>query len=228
MKVLVVDDDVDLLNLMTYTLRREGYDVLAAIDGHQALSRWEAEHPDIVLLDGRLPRIDGFEVCRRIRQDSMTPVIMLSVRDEEGDILRGLQLGADDYLTKPFSTRQLVARIKTVLNRYRDRDRARRPTSQVQVGNVLLDLEFHEVTRDGERIQLSPREFRILSILALNAGRIIPYARLIEYAWGYYDESNSDLLKAHVSRIRKKVGLSPRGAGSIAAVLGVGYRMARG
>src|SRR5262249_7857557 len=162
---------------------------------------------------------------RRIRQDSMTPVIMLSVRDEEDDILQGLQLGADDYLTKPFSTRQLVARIKTVLSRYQDGNRSRRPTSQGQVANLILDLRFHEVTMDGERIQLTPLEYRILSILALNAGHVIPYSRLIEYAWGYYDESNSDLLKAHVSRIRKKVGLSPRGAGSITAVLGVGYSM---
>ncbi len=107
---------------------------------------------------------------------------MLSVRDEEDDILRGLQLGADDYLTKPFSTRQLVARIKTILNRYQDGDCSRRPTSQVRVANLILDLRFHEVTRDGERIQLTPLEYRILSMLALNAGHIIPYSRLIEYA----------------------------------------------
>jgi DNA-binding response OmpR family regulator len=224
MKVLVVDDDVELLNLMTYTLRREGYDVSAAVDGQQALSRWETEQPDIVLLDGRLPKIDGFEVCRRIRHESTTPVIMLTVRDEEDDILRGLQIGADDYMTKPFSAKQLAARLKAVLRRSHD-DHYRRPTSRVQVANLVLDLQLHEVTRDGEPIQLTPIEFRILSMLALNEGRIIPYSRLIEYAWGYYDESNADLLKAHISRLRKKAGLPPRGDGSITAVLGVGYGM---
>ena len=115
MKVLVVDDDVDLLDLMTYALRREGYNVLAAVDGQQALQRWESENPDIVLLDGNLPKIDGFEVCRRIRHESKTPIIMLTARDEEEDILRGLQIGADDYMTKPFSAKQLAARMKAVM-----------------------------------------------------------------------------------------------------------------
>ena len=117
MKVLVVDDDVDLLDLMTYALRREGYNVLAAVDGQQALQRWESENPDIVLLDGNLPKIDGFEVCRRIRHESKTPIIMLTARDEEEDILRGLQIGADDYMTKPFSAKQLAARMKAVMRR---------------------------------------------------------------------------------------------------------------
>jgi DNA-binding response OmpR family regulator len=181
MKVLVVDDDVDLLNLMTYALRREGYDVSAAVDGQEALARWETEQPDIVLLDGRLPKIDGFEVCRRIRHKSTTPVMMLTVRDKEDDVLRGLQLGADDYVTKPFSAKQLAARMKAVLRRSRD-DGYRRPPRRLQVANLVLDLQSHEVSRDGEPIQLTPLEFRILSMLALNEGQIIPYSRLIEYA----------------------------------------------
>ncbi|MBV9357771.1 MAG: response regulator transcription factor [Chloroflexi bacterium] len=226
MKVLVVDDDVDLLDLMTYALRREGYDVSAAVDGQQALSRWETEHPDIVLLDGNLPKMDGFEVCRRIRHESTTPVIMLTARDEEDDILRGLQIGADDYMTKPFSAKQLAARMKAVLRRCQS-DPYREPTSQVQVGNLVLDLQSHEVTRDGEPIQLTRLEFRILYMLALNEGRIIPYSRLIEYAWGYYDEGNSNLLKTHICHIRKKVGLPPGGKRGIKAVLGVGYSLSR-
>src|SRR5215216_7596408 len=117
MKVLVVDDDVDLLDLMTYALRREGYNVVAAVDGQQALQRWESENPDIVLLDGNLPKVDGFEVCRRIRHESKTPIILLTARDDEPDIVRGLTLGADDYVTKPFSTTQLLARIRAVLRR---------------------------------------------------------------------------------------------------------------
>jgi DNA-binding response OmpR family regulator len=170
--------------------------------------------------------MDGFEVCRRIRHESTTPVIMLTARDEEDDILRGLQIGADDYMTKPFSAKQLAARMKAVLRRCQS-DPYREPTSQVQVGNLVLDLQSHEVTKDGEPIQLTRLEFRILYMLALNEGRIIPYSRLIEYAWGYYDEGNSNLLKTHICHIRKKVGLPPGGKRGIKAVLGVGYSLSR-
>jgi DNA-binding response OmpR family regulator len=217
MKVLVVDDDVDLLDLMTYALRREGYNVLAAVDGQQALQRWESENPDIVLLDGNLPKIDGFEVCRRI---------LLTARDEEEDILRGLQIGADDYMTKPFSAKQLAARMKAVLRRCQT-DPYRQPASEVRVGDLVLDLQSHEVTKAGKPVQLTRLEFRILYMLALNEGRIIPYSRLIEYAWGYYDEGNSNLLKTHICHIRKKVGLPPSGKRGIKAVLGVGYSLTR-
>ncbi len=194
--------------------------------GSRPCPRWETEHPDIVLLDGNLPKMDGFEVCRRIRHESTTPVIMLTARDEEDDILRGLQIGADDYMTKPFSAKQLAARMKAVLRRCQS-DPYREPTSQVQVGNLVLDLQSHEVTKDGEPIQLTRLEFRILYMLALNEGRIIPYSRLIEYAWGYYDEGNSNLLKTHICHIRKKVGLPPGGKRGIKAVLGVGYSLSR-
>jgi DNA-binding response OmpR family regulator len=161
MKVLVVDDDVDLLDLMTYALRREGYNVLAAVDGQQALQRWESENPDIVLLDGNLPKIDGFEVCRRIRHESKTPIIMLTARDEEEDILRGLQIGADDYMTKPFSAKQLAARMKAVMRRCQT-DPYRQPASQVTVGDLVLDIQSHEVTKAGKPVQLTRLEFRIL------------------------------------------------------------------
>src|SRR6478609_3088049 len=167
MKVLVVDDDIDLLDLMTYALRREGYNVLAAVDGQQALQRWESENPDIVLLDGNLPKIDGFEVCRRIRHESKTPIIMRTARDEEEDILRGLQIGADDYMTKPFSAKQLAARMKAVMRRCQS-DPYRQPASQVSVGDLVLDIQSHEVTKAGEPVQLTRLEFRILYMLALN------------------------------------------------------------
>ena len=226
MKVLVVDDDADLLDLMTYALRREGYNVLTAIDGQQALQRWEAESPDIVLLDGNLPKMDGFEVCRRIRHGSKTPIIMLTARDEEADVLRGLQVGADDYVTKPFSAKLLTARMKTVLRRCQT-DPYRQPASEVRVGDLVLDLQCHEVTKAGKPVQLTPLEFRILYLLALNEGRVIPYSRLVEYAWGYYDEGNSSLLKTHICHIRKKLGLPPSGKRGIKAVLGVGYSLSR-
>jgi DNA-binding response OmpR family regulator len=178
-KVLVVDDDADLLDLMTYALRREGYSVLTAIDGQQALQRWETEHPDIVLLDGNLPKLDGFEVCRRIRHGAKTPIIMLTARDEEADVLRGLQVGADDYVTKPFSAKLLTARMKTVLRRCQS-DPFRQAVSEVRVGDLVLNLQSHEVTKGDKPVQLTPLEFRILYLLAMNSGRVIPYSRLVE------------------------------------------------
>ncbi len=226
MKVLVVDDDADLLDLMTYALRREGFTVTTAIDGQQALQRWEDERPDIVLLDGNLPKLDGFEVCRRIRHGAKTPIIMLTARDEEEDVLRGLQVGADDYVTKPFSAKLLTARMKTVLRRCQA-DPYRQAMSQVRVGDLVLDLQSHEVTKAGEAVQLTPLEFRILYLLAMNEGRVVPYSRLVEYAWGYYDEGNSSLLKTHLSHIRRKLGLPATGPGSVKAILGVGYSLAR-
>ena len=226
MKVLLVDDDADLLDLMTYALRREGFTVTTAMDGQQALQRWEAERPDIILLDGSLPKLDGFEVCRRIRHDSETPVIMLTARDEEADVVRGFQLGADDYVTKPFSAKLLTARMKTVLRRCQA-DPFRQAVSEVKVGDLVLDLQSHEVTKGEVPIQLTPLEFRILYLLAMNEARVIPYSRLVEYAWGYYDEDNSSLLKTHICHIRKKLGLGAGASpnGSIKAVLGVGYSL---
>jgi DNA-binding response OmpR family regulator len=225
MKVLVVDHDLDLVDLVRYALRREGYDVLVAPDGEQALQRWESENPDIVLLDGNLPKIDGFEVCRRIRHQSRIAVIMVTARDEEKDILRGLHSGADDYMTKPFSVKQLTARMKAVLRRYQP-DLSGQPASQVRVGDLVLDLQSHQVIKAGKPVQLTRLEFRILYMLALNEGRIIPYSRLIEYAWGYYDEGSSSLLKAHICHIRKKVDLPPNGTRGIKAVFRVGYSLA--
>jgi DNA-binding response OmpR family regulator len=223
-KVLLVDDDADLVDLMTYALRREGYTVLTALDGEQALRRWEAERPDLILLDGNLPKVDGFEVCRRIRHASETPIIMLTARGEEADVLRGLQLGADDYVTKPFSAKVLVARMKTVLDRLKKGERAQ---ARIEVGDLVLDLQSHEATKGGVPVQLTPLEFRILSQLALNAGRVVPYSRLVERVWGYYDEGTSSLLKTHLSHLRKKLALPAAGPGSVKAILGVGYSLAR-
>ena len=226
MKVLIVEDDIDLLDLTTYALRREGYEVVAAVNGQQALARWEAERPDLVLLDGNLPGLNGFEVCRRIRQAGATPIIMLTARDQEEDIVRGLQLGADDYVTKPFSPKQLVARLKAVTRRAQAHAYDR-PVREVRAGDLALDVEAHAVTKGGAPVQLTVLEFRLLHLLALNAGRVLPYARLVEHAWGY-DGGDASLLKSHVHHIRKKLGLPPTGPGSLRAVSGVGYSLARG
>ena len=223
MKALVVDDDLDLLDLTTYALRREGYNVLPAVDGQQALQRWESEHPDIVLLDANLPRLNGFEVCRRIRQESTTPIIMVTACDDESDVVRALQLGADDYVTKPFSQRQLAARMKAVLRRC-SADPYDQAVNKVQAGDLVLDLNSHDTMRGGVPIELTAIEFRILFMLASNASRVIPYTRLVEYAWGY-DSGDANLLKTHICHIREKLGLPLEARTGIKAVPGVGYRL---
>jgi DNA-binding response OmpR family regulator len=225
MKVLLVDDDVDLLDLTTYALRREGYTVLSAIDGQQALHRWEAERPDIVLLDVTLPKLNGFEVCRRVRHESETPVILLTGRSQEEEVVRGFQSGADDYVIKPFSAKQLTMRMKAVLRRCQANSYME-PVSRLQAGDLVLDLHSHEVTKAGRVVQLTPLEFRITYMLAMNEGQVIPYSRLIEYAWGY-DGGDGGLLKTHICHIRKKLDLPAGRPGSIRAVPSVGYSLTR-
>jgi len=224
-KVLIVDDDADLLDLTAYALRRDGFTVIQASDGEQALQKWEREEPDLVLLDANMPKMNGFEVCRTIRQTSTTPVIMLTARDDEADILQGLELGADDYVTKPFSAKQLIARIKAVIRRCQG-DPYRQPVSELSAGDLVLDLQSHEAKKGGSVVQLTPLEFRLLYMLAMNEGRVIPYDRLVEYAWGY-DGGDSGLLKTHMSHIRSKLGLKGSGPGSIRAIPGVGYSLSR-
>src|SRR5688500_11928625 len=224
MKVLIVDDDVDHVDLMTYALRREGYTVCTAIDGLQALERWEADKPDIVLLDGSLPKLDGFEVCRRIRHESKTPIIMVSARDEDRDVISGLQYGADDYVCKPFNAKQLTARMQAVLRRCQP-DPYRQPASEVRAGNILLDLQSHAVQVDGRPVELTPLEFKLLYVLAVNEGRVVPYSRLIEYAWGFFNEQSSALLKTHICHIRQQLGMDTGRRSRLKAVFGVGYSL---
>jgi DNA-binding response OmpR family regulator len=223
-KILLVEDDADLLDLLTYALGREGYTVLTAMDGQQALRRWEDDSPDVVLLDANIPKIDGYEVCRRIRHDGATPIIMLTARDEEADVLHGFQVGADDYVNKPFSAKQLAARIRAVLRRAQA-DPYRQPVREVAVGDIRLDLQSYSVTSGDRQIQLTPLEFRILYLLGVNEGRVIPYSRLVEYAWGY-EGGDSSLLKTHICHIRQKLSLSAGKNGGIRAVPGVGYSLA--
>ncbi|HEU5318512.1 MAG TPA: response regulator transcription factor [Chloroflexota bacterium] len=224
MKVLLVDDDVDHVDLMSYALRREGYAVSTALDGLQALERWQTEKPDIILLDGNLPKLDGAEVCRRIRHESKTPIIMVSARDEDKDIISALQYGADDYVTKPFNAKQLTARMQAVLRRCQP-DPFRQPASEVRAGDIVLDLHSHSVTVAGRLADLTPLEFKILYVLAMNEGRVVPYSRLIEHAWGFFNEQSSTLLKTHICHIRRKLGIDTGRTSRLKAVFGVGYSL---
>ena len=226
MRVLIVDRDQDLLDVMTYSFRREGYEVAGATDGLQALDHVRAVRPDIVVLELDLPRLDGFEVCRRIRLDSEVPIIIATARHEEPDVLRALRLGADDYVTKPFSLKQLSARMGTVLRRCRSTSQMRSART-VRAGDLELSLESYEVRRGGgDPAPLTPLEFRILYLLAMNEGQIIPYARLVDYAWGY-EGGDSSLLKTHVCHIRQKLNLPLTGPGAIRSLATVGYGLVK-
>lgn len=224
MKILLVDDDTDLLDVTAYALRREGFNVIVATDGAQAIRRWEQDHPDLVILDVNMPHFSGIEVCQRIRQAGTTPVILLTALNQEEQVVQGFQAGADDYVTKPFSPRQLAMRIRAIWRRTANGEPE--PARELRVGPLVLDAESHDVRLDERPIQLTPIEFRLLYILAANNGRVVSTARLVDYAWGY-DGGDVSLLKTHVSHIRKKLQLPQEEIGEIRAVPRVGYRLMR-
>jgi DNA-binding response OmpR family regulator len=201
MKALVVDDDRVLADVLAFTLRREGFQVVQAFDGEMALRRWAEEKPDLVVLDVNLPRLDGFAVCQRIRAHSDTPILLLTVRDEEDDIIHGLGLGADDYITKPFSPRQLVARAQAILRRA-----GKRPIPTVrQVGELTLDPSRREMQiGPGEAISLTPLECQLLDYLMLNAGHVLTYDAIIDHVWGP-DGGDRDMLRQLLHRLRTKL-----------------------
>jgi DNA-binding response OmpR family regulator len=225
MKVLLVEDDPDQLDVLGYALWRQGYEVLTAADGQQGLACRREHHPDLVLL-GWTSMLDCCDVCRQIRLESDTPVILLTAHCEDADIVRGLQVGADDCVPRPFSVKQLAARMEAILRRTWG-TAFRQPTREIRIGELLLDLDAHLVTRAGRSVALTRLEFRVLQQLAINEGRVVPYARLIEHAWGHYDEQHAGMLKTHVAHLRRKVGLAADAPGGIRSVTGVGYLLAR-
>lgn len=225
MKILIVDDDADLAEVLTYALRRRGYSIVAATDGGQALQRWEAENPSLIILDVGIPAVDGLEVCRRIRESSQVPIIFISGATSESDVIRGLEAGADDYVVKPFSVSQLSLRIEALVRRIRPVS-ANEFEGTIQVGDLAVNPEFCSVHKNGEQVRLTRMEFRILYCLAANAGRVVVTDRLADFAWEGVDEGDPALLKTHISRIRRKLALLPNQPGSIRSVPGLGYSLA--
>jgi len=201
MKVLVVDDDRVLADVLAFTMQREGFQVVRAFDGEAAIQRWTEEQPDLIILDVNLPKLDGFAVCQRIRDQANTPILLLTVRDEEDDIVHGLQLGADDYITKPFSPRQLVARAHSVLRRA-----GRMPTLGIRrVGELTLDPSRREICiGEGEDVSVTPLECRLLDYLMLNAGHIVTAEAIIDHVWGP-EGGDRDMLRQLVRRLRAKI-----------------------
>jgi len=219
-KILVVDDEANIRELAALYLEKEGFQVEAAIDGEDALARFESSPPALVVLDLMLPRIDGFEVCRRIRKVSDVPILMLTARSEDVDKIVGLELGADDYLTKPFNPREMVARVKAILRRAEGRSRAARQV--LQVANLTLDKARREVHVDGTPVQLRTKEFDLLAAFMENEGIALTREQLLESVWGYDYPGETRTVDVHVQHLRQKL------AGAkvqIETLRGVGYKL---
>ena|SRR5947209_5145822 len=225
--ILTADDDPQLLRLITRNLQFEGYEVLQASDGQQALEQIETHMPDLILLDVMMPRIDGFTVCHRVREFSAVPIIIVTARGQDQDKIRGLDLGADDYLTKPFSVDELLARVRAVLRRaqFTVNEQAALHTTTT-VGELVIDYAQHLVTKAGREVILTPIEYRILAYLAQNAGRVVTQDLLLEHVWGSEYLGESHMLQVNINRLRRKVEPDPIHPRYILTKVGVGYFLA--
>ena len=221
-RVLVVEDEESYSDALAYMLRKEGYEVAIAADGNTALTEFDRFGPDIVLLDLMLPGIPGTEVCRQIRQTSSVPVIMVSAKDDEVDKVVGLELGADDYVTKPYSSRELVARIRAVLRRQGEPEEL--VSATVQAGPVRMDIERHVVSVHGERVAMPLKEFELLEMLLRNAGRVLTRGQLIDRGWGSDYVGDTKTLDVHVKRLRSKIEPDPSSPRYLVTVRGLGYK----
>jgi two-component system response regulator RegX3 len=219
--VLVVEDEESYSDALAYMLRKEGFTVAVAATGPEALTEFERAGADIVLLDLMLPELPGTEVCRRLRQMSAVPVIMVSAKDDEVDKVVGLELGADDYITKPYSPRELVARIRAVLRRGQDVDLA---PATLEVGPVRMDVERHVVTVTGTEIRLPLKEFELLEMFLRNSGRVLTRGQLIDRVWGADYVGDTKTLDVHVKRLRAKVEPDPAQPRYLVTVRGLGYK----
>lgn len=224
-KILVVDDEPDALELISFNLKSAGFDVLTAADGEAAIRLARTHVPDLLLLDLMLPEVDGLEVCKILRRDPATsglPVVMVTAKAAEVDRVLGLELGADDYVTKPFSPRELVLRIKNLLRR---RNAAEEKTERVTVGDLVIDLPRHLVSVDGRGVDLTATEFRLLSVLAQRRGRVQSREQLLRDVWNYDNIIDTRTVDTHMRRLREKLG---RAARYLDTVRGVGYRFVEG
>ncbi len=221
-RILIVEDEASLSEPLAYLLTREGYETVVAADGPAALVEFDREPADLVLLDLMLPGLSGTEVCRELRHRSSVPIIMLTAKDSEVDIVVGLELGADDYVTKPYSTRELLARIRAVLRRRGDVDDI--DEGVLQVGPVRMDVDKHQVTVDGRETAMPLKEFELLELLLRNAGRVLTRGQLIDRVWGADYFGDTKTLDVHVKRIRSKIEPDPSNPTLLVTVRGLGYR----
>ena len=224
-KILVVDDDRNIVDLVRLYLERDGYRVLVAYDGLEALRLARQRRPDLIVLDLLLPEVDGLDVCRILQTESKVPIIMLTARTTEEDKLIGLELGADDYVTKPFSPRELVARVRTVLRRV-GKEAPQGPT-EMRFTDLVIDRRSHEVRVRGEVVSLTPTEFRLLEVLAGEPGRAFTRLELLDRVFGYDFEGFERTIDVHVKNLRKKIERDPRQPTYVQTVYGVGYKFGK-
>ena len=221
-KVLVVEDEQSLREPLVYLLQREGFDIIEAGDGNAALEAFERHGADLILLDLMLPGISGNEVCRIIRQSSSVPIIMLTAKDSEIDKVVGLEIGADDYVTKPYSSRELLARMKAVLRR--NVEPAVAPSNVLEAGPVRMDLERHEVMVHGKKVAMPLKEFELLELLLENVNRVLTRGQIIDRVWGSNYFGDTKTLDVHVKRIRSKIEDDPARPVHLLTVRGLGYK----
>jgi two-component system response regulator RegX3 len=221
-RILLVEDEKSLSEPLAFLLEREGYETVIADDGHAAVAEFDRNGADVVLLDLMLPGLPGTEVCREIRQRSTVPIIMLTAKDSEVDIVVGLELGADDYVTKPYSTRELLARIRAVLRRRTEDDGSREAV--LEAGSVRMDVDRHTVSVAGKETPMPLKEFELLELLLRNAGRVLTRGQLIDRVWGADYFGDTKTLDVHIKRIRSKIEDAPSDPVRLVTVRGLGYR----
>ena len=223
--ILTADDDPQLLRLIARNLQFEGYDVLTAGDGKQALELIEQHVPDLVVLDVMMPKMDGFTVCQRVREFSSVPIIIVTARGQDQDKVRGLDLGADDYLTKPFSVEELAARVRAVLRRaqFTASEQTHAMRTSTTIGDLTIDYAQHLVTMAGHEVPLTPIEYRLLAYLAQNAGRVVTQDLLLEHVWGAEYIGEGHMLQVNINRLRRKLELDSSHPRYILTKVGIGY-----
>lgn len=223
-RILVVDDEKTIVKGLKFSLEKEGYEVVTAYDGEEALRLFKDENPDLVVLDLMLPELDGFEVCRRIRKGSDVPIVMLTARGEDIDKILGLELGADDYVTKPFNPRELTARIKAILRRAQAPAQDAASIKVIRLQDLQIDLFQHKVRIRDKDVDLTSKEFALLSVLASHPGRVFNREKLLEQVWGYDYYGDARTVDVHIRHLREKIEPDPATPQYILTVWGAGYK----
>lgn len=221
-KILVVDDEESILELIGFNLKREGFQVITALEGREAIEKVKSFEPDLVILDVMLPEVDGFQVCQIIRRDSDVPIIMLTARSHEVDKVLGLGIGADDYVTKPFSCRELVARVRALLRRQEINTKS--SENIIRHRDITVDLDGFVVQVNGERVELTPKEFELFKLLISNPGKVLTRDYLMDRIWGYDYDGDTRTVDVHVRHLRRKIEKDPSAPRYIETVHGMGYR----
>jgi two-component system OmpR family response regulator len=225
-KILIVEDDQNLLTTLKYNLLKESYDVITAADGAEALEIARSESPELIVLDVMLPKLSGFEVCRILRKETTVPILMLTAKTEEVDKIVGLEIGADDYMTKPFSMRELVARIRAMLRRA---DMSRLPPAgeqkHVKIGELEIDIGRHQAFCGGSPLDLTPKEYELLAFLAQNKGLVFSREQLLEKLWGYDYAGDTRTVDVHIRWLRQKIESDPAHPKNLLTVRGAGYKL---